>query len=91
MATKKTGGLAGVTAGATHICTVGKEGAGLTYRGYDIYDLADNASFEEVAFLLLHDHLPTQSELDDYVAKMKSNRGLPEALKNVLEMIPADA
>ena len=91
MATKKTGGLAGVTAGATHICTVGKEGAGLTYRGYDIYDLADNASFEEVAFLLLHDHLPTQSELDDYIAKMKSNRGLPDELKNVLEMIPADA
>lgn len=91
MATKKTGGLAGVTAGATHICTVGKEGAGLTYRGYDIYDLADNASFEEVAFLLLHDHLPTQSELDDYIAKMKSNRGLPDELKSVLEIIPADA
>ena len=91
MATKKTGGLAGVTAGATHICTVGKEGAGLTYRGYDIYDLADNASFEEVAFLLLHGHLPTQSELDDYIAKLKANRGLPDALKNVLEMIPADA
>jgi len=91
MATKKTGGLAGVTAGATHICTVGKEGAGLTYRGYDIYDLADNASFEEVAFLLLHDHLPTQSELDDYIAKMKSNRGLPDELKSVLERIPADA
>lgn len=91
MATKKTGGLAGVTAGATHICTVGKEGAGLTYRGYDIYDLADNASFEEAAFLLLHGHLPTQSELDDYIAKLKSNRGLPDALKNVLEMIPADA
>lgn len=91
MATKKTGGLAGVTAGATHICTVGKEGAGLTYRGYDIYDLADNASFEETAFLLLHGHLPTQSELDDYIAKLKSNRGLPDALKNVLEMIPADA
>lgn len=91
MATKKTGGLAGVTAGATHICTVGKEGAGLTYRGYDIYDLADNASFEEVAFLLLHGHLPTQSELDDYIAKLKANRGLPDALKNVLERIPADA
>ena len=91
MVTKKTGGLAGVTAGATHICTVGKEGAGLTYRGYDIYDLADNASFEEVAFLLLHGHLPTQSELDGYIAKLKSNRGLPDALKNVLETIPADA
>ena len=90
-ATKKTGGLAGVTAGATHLCTVGKEGAGLTYRGYDIYDLADNAGFEEVAYLLLHGHLPTQSELDSYVAKIKANRGLPESLMTVLEMIPGDA
>ena len=85
---KKTGGLAGVTAGQTHLCTVGKEGAGLTYRGYDIYDLADNASFEEVAYLLLHGKLPTQVELDGYVAKIKANRGLPEALKTVLEMVP---
>ena len=91
MAGKKTGGLAGVTAGETHICTVGKEGAGLTYRGYDIYDLADNACFEEVAYLLLHGALPTQSELDAYVATIKANRGLPDALKTVLEMIPADA
>ena len=88
---KKTGGLAGVTAGETHLCTVGKEGAGLTYRGYDIYDLADNANFEEVAYLLLHGKLPTQQELDAYVAKIKANRGLPAALKTVLEMIPADA
>ena len=88
---KKTGGLAGVTAGATALCTVGKEGAGLTYRGYDIYDLADNACFEEVAFLLLHGHLPTQAELDDYIAKIKANRGLPYDLKVVLEMIPANA
>lgn len=89
-ASKKTGGLAGVTAGATHICTVGKEGAGLTYRGYDIYDLADNANFEEVAYLLLHGKLPTQTELDAYVEKIKAHRGLPGALKTVLEMIPAD-
>ena len=88
---KKSGGLAGVTAGKTELCTVGKEGAGLTYRGYDIYDLADNASFEEVAYLLLHGKLPTQAQLDDYVAKIKSLRGLPDALKTVLEMIPADA
>ncbi len=88
---KKTGGLAGVTAGATALCTVGKEGAGLTYRGYDIYDLSENASFEEVAYLLLHGHLPTQSELDNYIAKIKANRGLPAALATVLEMIPADA
>ena len=91
MTAKKTGGLAGVTAGETHICTVGQEGAGLTYRGYDIYDLADNACFEEVAFLLLHGHLPTQAELDAYITKIKANRGLPDALKTVLEMIPADA
>lgn len=90
-ASKKTGGLAGVTAGQTHLCTVGQEGAGLTYRGYDIYDLADNASFEEVAYLLLHGKLPTQAELDAYIAKIKANRGLPDALKTVLEMIPANA
>ena len=90
-ANKKTGGLAGVTAGETHLCTVGKEGAGLTYRGYDIYDLADNASFEEVAHLLLHGALPTLAALDAYVDKIKANRGLPEALKTVLEMVPAKA
>ncbi len=90
-ANKKTGGLAGVTAGSTELCTVGKEGAGLTYRGYDIYDLADNATFEEVAYLLLHGNLPTRQELDAYVAKLKKQRGLPDALKQVLEMIPADA
>ncbi|MCP4301897.1 MAG: 2-methylcitrate synthase [Gammaproteobacteria bacterium] len=90
-ASKKTGGLAGVTAGSTHICTVGKEGAGLTYRGYDIYDLADNAGFEEVAYLLLHGALPTQQELDGYIAKIRANRGLPEALQTVLEMVPSDA
>jgi len=90
-AKKKTGGLAGVTAGETHLCTVGKEGAGLTYRGYDIYDLADNANFEEVAYLLLHGKLPTRADLDAYVAKIKANRGLPESLKTVLEMIPAAA
>ncbi len=90
-ATKKTGGLAGVTAGQTHLCTVGKEGTGLTYRGYDIYDLADNACFEEVAYLLLHGKLPNRAELDAYIDTIKANRGLPDALKTVLEMIPADA
>jgi 2-methylcitrate synthase len=89
--TKKTGGLAGVSAGETALCTVGKEGAGLTYRGYDIYDLADNASFEEVAYLLMHGKLPTQTELDAYIEKIISLRGLPGALKIVLEMIPGDA
>ncbi len=90
-ASKKTGGLAGVTAGETYICTVGKEGAGLTYRGYDIFDLANNACFEEVAHLLLHGTLPTQAELDSYVAKIKTQRGLPAALRTVLEMVPGDA
>jgi len=90
-AKKKTGGLAGVTAGETHICTVGKEGAGLTYYGYDIYDLADNARFEEVAYLLLRGKLPNRAELDAYIARIKAKRGLPEALKTVLEMVPADA
>ena len=88
---KKTGGLAGVTAGKTALCTVGKEGAGLTYCGYDIYDLVDNATFEEVAYLLLHGKLPTRAELDGYIAKIKTLRGLPDALKTVLEMVPADA
>jgi 2-methylcitrate synthase len=90
-AKKKIGGLAGVSAGATALCTVGKEGAGLTYRGYDIYDLADNASFEEVAYLLMHGKLPNQAELDGFIVRIKSMRGLPDAVKQVLEMIPADS
>jgi len=90
-AAKKTGGLAGVTAGATHLCTVGKEGAGLTYRGYDIADIVENAGFEEVAYLLLHGKLPNRAQLNAYVARIKANRGVPDALKAVLEMVPADA
>jgi 2-methylcitrate synthase len=88
---KKAGGLAGITAGETALCTVGKEGAGLTYRGYDIYDLAENATFMEVAYLLLKGSLPTAAELDAYITRIKGMRGLPEALKTVLEMVPADA
>ena len=88
---KKTGGLAGVIAGQTALCTVGKEGAGLTYRGYDIYDLSDNACFEEVAFLLIYGHLPNRGELDGYISKLKSLRGLPDPVKQVLEIIPATA
>jgi 2-methylcitrate synthase len=90
-AAKKTGGLAGVVAGSTALCTVGKEGAGLTYRGYDIYDLADNATFEEVAYLLLYGKLPTQKELGAYIARLKTLRGLPDGVKKVLEMIPASS
>lgn len=88
---KKMGGLAGVTAGSTAICTVGKEGKGLTYRGYSIDDLAAHATFEEVAFLLIHGHLPTQKELTDYQKKLMSLRKLPAALYQVLELIPANA
>jgi 2-methylcitrate synthase len=87
---KKTGGLAGVSAGETQLCTVGKEGAGLTYRGYDIYDLADRASFEEVAYLLLYGKLPNTRELSAYIKTLKSLRGLPPQLKQVLEVIPGD-
>jgi 2-methylcitrate synthase len=85
---KKSGGLAGVVAGRTAISTVGKEGMGLTYRGYSINDLAEQATFEEVAFLLLYEHLPTRSELEDYRRKLSSLRGLPASLKTVLEQLP---
>lgn len=90
---KKLGGagLRGQVAGQTALCTVGKTGAGLTYRGYDIKELADNAQFEEVAYLLLRGALPTQAELDSYKQKLKGLRGLPAALKTVLEQIPKDA
>ncbi|WP_070970039.1 bifunctional 2-methylcitrate synthase/citrate synthase [Vibrio sonorensis] len=93
MPTKELGGagLRGQSAGSTSLCTVGKSGTGLTYRGYDITDLANHAQFEEVAHLLLRGHLPTQSELDDYKTKLVSLRGLPESLKNALELLPATA
>ncbi len=90
-AKQKTGGLAGVTAGKTRLCTVGKEGAGLTYLGYDIEDLAGHATFEEVAYLLLRGELPTASELDGFIAKIRASRELPAPLRKVLEMIPAAA
>tara|TARA_Y100000590_G_scaffold277417_1_gene311400 strand:- start:541 stop:1650 length:1110 start_codon:yes stop_codon:yes gene_type:complete len=88
MGNTKTGGLAGINAGETSLCTVGKEGAGLTYRGYDIYDLVDNASFEEVAYLLLRGKPPNKNELVDYIKRIKLMRDLPDELKMVLEMIP---
>ncbi|WP_298447434.1 2-methylcitrate synthase [uncultured Marinobacter sp.] len=90
---KKLGGagLRGQVAGETALCTVGKTGTGLTYRGYDVSDLADNAQFEEVAYLLLRGKLPNQQELDAYKHKLQSLRGLPAALKTVLEQIPKDA
>lgn len=84
-------GLRGQSAGETALCTVGKTGSGLTYRGFDIKELAEKATFEEVAYLLLKGKLPNQAELSDYIAKMKTLRGLPDALKAVLEQIPKDA
>ena len=84
-------GLRGQSAGSTALCTVGKTGTGLTYRGYDITDLANNAQFEEVAHLLLRGHLPTQAELDEYKTRLISLRGLPAELKQALELIPASA
>ena len=84
-------GLRGQVAGETALCTVGKSGAGLTYRGYDIADLAEKAQFEEIAYLLLRGKLPNRQELDAYKKKLQSLRGLPAALKTVLEQIPKDA
>ncbi|MEX0604277.1 MAG: 2-methylcitrate synthase [Marinobacter sp.] len=84
-------GLRGQVAGETALCTVGQSGAGLTYRGYEINDLADNAQFEEVAYLLLRGKLPNRQELDAYKKKLSSLRTLPDALKTVLEQIPKDA
>lgn len=87
---ENTKGLAGVSAGETSICTVGKQGVGLTYRGYMIEDLAANAEFEEVAYLLLKGNLPSQTELDEYRAKLKTLRGLPDGVKTALEQLPAN-
>lgn len=84
-------GLRGQQAGETALCTVGQSGTGLTYCGYDITDLAENAKFEEVSFLFSRGHLPNQSELDEYLSKLKKLRGLPQALKEVLERIPKEA
>ncbi|NIY83231.1 bifunctional 2-methylcitrate synthase/citrate synthase [Vibrio hepatarius] len=84
-------GLRGQSAGSTALCTVGKTGTGLTYRGYDITDLANNAQFEEVAHLLLRGHLPNQQELDSYKTRLVGLRGLPAELKQALELIPASA
>ena len=88
---KKIGGLAGVVAGQTELCLVGQEGTGLMYRGYDIDDLVNNATFEEVAYLLLRGKLPNRAELDTYIKTLKMLRALPDQLKQMLEMIPADS
>ena len=82
-------GLSGITAGNTALCTVGRSGNDLNYRGYDILDIATICEFEEIAFLLVHGTLPTKAELAGYKAKLKSLRGLPIAVKAALEALPA--
>ena len=84
-------GLSGITAGNTALCTVGRSGNDLNYRGYDILDIATICEFEEIAFLLVHGTLPTRAELAGYKAKLKSMRGLPIAVKAALEALPAAA
>lgn len=88
---KKSVALSGVCAGNTAVCTVGRTGNDLHYRGYDIQELAMKATFEEVSYLLVHGELPTRSELGDYKKKLASLRGLPARVKSVLEEIPAAA
>jgi 2-methylcitrate synthase len=88
---KKSVALSGVTAGNTALCTVGRTGNDLHYRGYDILDIATTCEFEEIAYLLVHEKLPTQAELTAYKQKLKALRGLPANLKAALEWIPASA
>jgi 2-methylcitrate synthase len=88
---KKSVALSGVPAGNTALCTVGRSGNDLAYRGYDILDLAESSEFEEIAHLLIHGKLPNKAELKNYKRKLKSLRGLPELLQNALELIPAAA
>ncbi|VVE71966.1 methylcitrate synthase [Pandoraea anapnoica] len=88
---KKSVALSGVTAGNTALCTVGRSGNDLHYRGYDILDLAQTSEFEEIAYLLVYGKLPNVAELRGYMAKLKALRGLPAAVKDALEAVPAAA
>ena len=88
---KKSVALSGVTAGNTALCTVGRSGNDLHYRGYDILDVADQCEFEEIAYLLVHEKLPTAAELASYKARLKKLRGLPAAVKTALEALPKTA
>ncbi len=88
---KKSVALSGVTAGNTALCTVGRSGNDLHYRGYDILDIADACEFEEIAHLLVHGKLPTKAELRAYKTKLKALRGLPANVKAALEWVPASA
>ena len=86
---KKSVALSGVIAGNSAVCTVGRTGNDLHYRGYDIIELARKSTFEETAYLLIHGDLPTESQLKDYKKKLKMLRGIPAPVKSVLEQIPA--
>ncbi|MCM5569089.1 2-methylcitrate synthase [Burkholderiaceae bacterium FT117] len=88
---KKSVALSGVTAGNTALCTVGRSGNDLHYRGYDILDIADVAEFEEIAYLLVHGKLPNRAELAGYKAKLRSMRGLPANVMDALESLPASS
>src|SRR5829696_9254336 len=88
---KKSVALSGVEAGTTTLCTVGRSGNDLNYRGYDILDIATEAEYEEIAYLLIHGKLPDTAELAGYKAKLKQLRGLPAVVRNVLEQIPPAA
>src|SRR5688572_22930622 len=88
---KKSVALSGTAAGNTALCTVGRSGNDLHYRGYDIHDLATQAGFEEVAHLLVHGALPTASQLSAYKTKLKRLRGLPAIVTDALELVPANA
>ena len=88
---KKSVALSGVTAGNTALCTVGKTGNDLHYRGYDILDIADTCEFEEIAYLLVHGKLPNAAELQAYKTRLKSLRGIPASVKSVLECLPASS
>jgi 2-methylcitrate synthase len=88
---KKSVALSGVEAGSTALCTVGRSGNDLNYRGYDILEIAEHAEFEEIAYLLIHGKLPTKAELANYKLKLHQLRGLPAVVRNVLEQIPPGA
>ncbi len=88
---KKSVALSGVTAGNTALCTVGKSGNDLHYRGYDILDIAGKCDFEEVAYLLIYGKLPNRAELKAYKTKLRNLRGLPEVVRTALEQLPASA
>ena len=88
---KKSVALSGVTAGNTALCTVGRTGNDLAYRGYDILDLATACEFEEVAYLLVHGHLPTAAELSGYKRKLQALRGIPASVMSALESLPASS